>query len=988
MFKKYRFNLIASVLFLVLLFIVFHEFAFDSSKLMLNSDQLNGIGTRELRAENLILTEWDDARLGGVPTIDALYADAYHPLVLVQFITDPARAVGFKFILTIWVAFISAMLLAFSLTGNRAGSALLGFLYAFSPQYFSMIYGGHDGKMMVFAAAPLAILAISKVIREGSIKYFIVLVCSIVWMILGSHLQLTYFFLWGAGFYALYETLALRKSVPEQAKKLGLAAFALALALAISAFQLIPPYLYTTQQSVRGSDEKTTIGHAVSWSLHQEELASMLIPGFVGVDVYTQSPETGELKAPALLKLSYGDYRNYGSAYWGHNSFKLNHESSGILLTFLAFLCFFIPGKRRWATFWTLGAAIALSYGMGANSPFFGIWYELLPGVKNFRAPSMVTFWMPLIALMMAAPVLKAALQPDSKKYLTDGLVSFGILAGILLIARFYWDAFLGPVGFIVSLAYGLFFIGVMNLHDRGETLNFSRLMNAFKKGLSGTPRSEQIFMFIPFVIIGLFFWMNQTVVDNPEIAQYFKPLNYAIMKLTAVQVIPGFIILLLTITLARFWLTLKTDFWKIALGLAFIASVDLFTVNAPFVQNVEAGGYKEPNHPVIRSIKAQNPENTPRVLSLSRTNSLTGNIFPAYQLRNADGFHDNELATSRAFRGGQSNANYLEGVPVNQIPQRFNGPEWNAASAVLTAMPVVKIYHKTAVMNPEQILEALGRADSAWKTTAFIESPLSFPLDSTATDSVISIEGMDTHTQTIKVKSSAAALLVVARSDHPYWRAKINGEKKPVLRAFGTYRAIEIPAGESEITFEYGSPFLDLMNIGSIIFDTRTNTGASTVYLPNAGAIGEAKLYGNFEIMEDSAAILALKNGFDYTEKIILDRKPAIAENQGIPNGSIKLVSHPKMDSYLFEAVSDKPAFVLFSGNYHPYWKASVNGKETPVYKAFGTLRAIEIPAGKSTAELMYRSDAFHRSLRISLIAALIFVGFSVIWWIRRKGK
>ncbi|PBC68015.1 hypothetical protein [Fibrobacter sp. UWS1] len=308
--------------FLFLLFI-FRAFVFDANTLMLNSDQLNGIGSKVVRAQSLVLSEWDDSRLGGVPTIDALFGDAYHPLVLVEFLTDPARAVGFKFILIVWVAFLCATLLARSLSGSLAWGTLFGFLYAFSPQYFSYVYGGHDGKMMVFAVAPLAILAIRKIIREGSLFYFIVFTLSIVWMILGSHLQLTYLFLWGAGFYALFETLALNASWKVRSQKLGIAAGALAIALGISAFQIIPPYLYTTAESVRGTGEKTNYGHASSWSLHQEELASMLIPGFLGVDVYEQKNGAAgpELSGSALITVPYADMQKEGLQgspfYWG-----------------------------------------------------------------------------------------------------------------------------------------------------------------------------------------------------------------------------------------------------------------------------------------------------------------------------------------------------------------------------------------------------------------------------------------------------------------------------------------------------------------------------------------------------------------------------------------------------------------------------------------------------------------------------------------------
>ena len=307
--KKSVFFAAMSIVFMALLLTVFREFAFDSNQLMLNSDQLNGIGSRILRAQDVILTEWDDSRLGGVPTIDALFADAYHPLVSVQFLTDPARAVGIKFILTIWVAFMSAMLLAWNLTGNRWWGALLGFLYAFSPEYFTYIYGGHDGKMMVFAIAPLALLAIRKIVREASIPYMVVLALSIAWMILGSHLQLTYLFLWGAGFYVLYEVAFHCDGLKTRGRRIGLAAAGLAFGLAISCFQVVPSYLYTTTQSVRGEDDHTNYGHATSWCLHQEELMQMLLPGFIGVDVYEQDEKTNNLNGSSFVNIDMQEYR-------------------------------------------------------------------------------------------------------------------------------------------------------------------------------------------------------------------------------------------------------------------------------------------------------------------------------------------------------------------------------------------------------------------------------------------------------------------------------------------------------------------------------------------------------------------------------------------------------------------------------------------------------------------------------------------------------
>ena len=859
--KKPAFFVAMSAIFFAILMVVFRNFAFDSSQLMLNSDQLNGIGSRILRTFNVILTEWDDSRLGGIPTIDALFADAYHPLVWTQFIMDPARAVGFKFILTVWVAFMSAMLLAWNLTGNKWWGSLLGFLYAFSPEYFTYIYGGHDGKMMVFAIAPLALLAVRKIVRDGSLPYLIVFALSIVWMILGSHLQLTYLFLWGAGFYALYEAAFHCDTLVTRGKRIGLAAAALAFGLAISCFQIIPPYLYTTTQSVRGEGEHTNYGHAVSWSFHQEEMAQMLIPGFIGVDVYEQDEKTNSFKGSSFVDVTMDEYRKMAEAgsqgspfYWGHNSFKLDHNNAGALLTFLGFLCLFLPGKRRWASFWGLGAVVALSYGMGDHSPLFKLWYSILPGVKNFRAPGMALFWLPLLLVMMAGPVLKTISDETentlrNRRALLHGTAMFVVLLLLVVIARFNWTLFISPFGFIVCLAYAVACLGVMSLDDQGKEINVKNFVDAFKAKLPGTSRGVQAAVVIGFAVIGIFLMSGQKLLNDPVTAPYFKPLNEVVMSATASKIIPSFILILVIIgvSLAVFKWKGSTPA-KVGI-LALVAGIELMTINGAFIQNVAANEYLQPKNGVVAAIKAPfkaDSINTPRVLSLSRSKAFGANMFPQYHLRNADGFHDNELASYREFRGGQGNANYLMNI---------NDP--NAAH-----------------------------------------------------------------------------------------------------------------------------PFLDLMNIGAIIFDTQRGT----TYMPIQTAMGEAYIYGESTTMEDSKAIDALKNGFAYREKVILSEEPQNKGEGGVAQGKAKLVASPKMDTQVFQVESDRAGFMVVAGNYHPYWKATVNGNEAKVYKAFGNLRAVEIPKGKSEVRMEYRSKPFHACIKVSILAFLLLVAFGAFLFVRSK--
>ena len=268
----------------------------------------------------------------------------------------------------------------------------------------------------------------------------------------------------------------------------------------------------------------------------------------------------------------------------------------------------------------------------------------------------------------------------------------------------------------------------------------------------------------------------------------------------------------------------------------------------------------------------------------------MSGNAFPQYHLRNADGIHDNELASYRAFRGGQQDANYLMNV---------NDP-----------------------------------------TAAH--------------------------------------------------------------------------------------PFLDLMNVGAIIFDSRQGT----TYMPIPTAMGEAYLYGEAVVMDDSAAIKTLQTQaaireqkaaepvadsaaadsasavaakpaapefgdvpgkFFYREKVILSEKPEFdgkgsVAAKGPIQGSAKLVASPKMDTQVFNVNADREGFMVVAGNYHPYWKAYVNGKETKVYKAFGTLRAVQIPAGNSEVRMEYRSAPFHKTILVSAIAAVLLIALGAVTAVRCK--
>ena len=78
--------------------------------------------------------------------------------------------------------------------------------------------------------------------------------------------------------------------------------------------------------------------------------------------------------------------------YWGRNALKDNHESTGIVVLLFATIAFVGGKKRAFRVFFASLGALALLFALGTHTPLWRIFYELLPGIALFRAPSQVMF--------------------------------------------------------------------------------------------------------------------------------------------------------------------------------------------------------------------------------------------------------------------------------------------------------------------------------------------------------------------------------------------------------------------------------------------------------------------------------------------------------------------------------------------------------------------------------------------------------------------
>ena len=361
--------------------------------------------------------------MGGFPRSEEIRPQ-YFPTRLIYLFTTYQRHLAWRYVLTMFLAGLAFYAYLRVLGVGRGAATWGGVAYMSAPTFLSFPYAGHYAKMGVIALWPLMCLLLERGMRQGRPIHFAGLGILIALGIYSPHLQMLYFALWGLGFYFLYKLAVLYREGPDLrlvAGRSGLFALAVALGLGLGAEGLLPSYLYTKTESKRaagtsagsGKSAAEQLQFARSWSLHPEEVASLVVPEFGGYD----SPREGR-------------------RYWGRNGMKINSEYFGIGVLLLALLL--VPEARRRppALFMGFLFVFALAYALGPYTPVHWVFYHFLPGVKVLRAPAMIAFLFAFPACVLAAMGLDRVLRGDGESAVPVRrvLVAGGVLTALALL--------------------------------------------------------------------------------------------------------------------------------------------------------------------------------------------------------------------------------------------------------------------------------------------------------------------------------------------------------------------------------------------------------------------------------------------------------------------------------------------------------------------------------------------------------------------------
>jgi hypothetical protein len=258
---------------------------------------------------------------------------------------------------------------------------------------------GHDGKVFVTAMLPLAMLGLTLGIRDRRVEGYALLALAVGLIMLSPHPQMAQYALLAAGLFTLYLTVGdgSTRDTTSRLIALGSAAGAVVLGLGVAAIQYLPFYAY-----IPYSPRDSSVLHNFAWS------AAYAIP-WAHVPEFVIPRFTGE---------------TFNGTYRGPNGLKLHSEYLGLLVVALAVAGAADRARRR-MILWLGGIGVLfLLIALGASTPFFALWWEIVPFSKSMRAPGMAVF------IVVFVTAVYAAFGVD--RVMSNGSARFGKVAAIV----------------------------------------------------------------------------------------------------------------------------------------------------------------------------------------------------------------------------------------------------------------------------------------------------------------------------------------------------------------------------------------------------------------------------------------------------------------------------------------------------------------------------------------------------------------------------
>jgi len=320
-----------------------------------------------------MLPLWNPMIMGGLPFIAVVtHGEILYPTALLRAFLPVHVVMNLGFFIHYFLAGYFTYLFLRRLAVSWTGAVTGALAYQLTGLLISYVQPGHPGKLFVSTMLPLAFLALVVALRDRRWWGYPLLAVAVALCLLSPHVQATYYLLIAAALFALYLTFGEPSAEPlgPRVTRLALTLGAVVVGFGIGMPQILP-FLEYIPHSPRAGGYSVGYSGSTSFGIPWDHIPEFFLGGFTG------APEE----------------------YWGSNPLKLHSEYLGLPVIALAILGF--GDRRRRLMWWLAGIGLLfLLIALGGATPFYHLWWAVMPMVKKTRAPGMVFF---VVAFCVAA---------------------------------------------------------------------------------------------------------------------------------------------------------------------------------------------------------------------------------------------------------------------------------------------------------------------------------------------------------------------------------------------------------------------------------------------------------------------------------------------------------------------------------------------------------------------------------------------------------
>ena len=746
---------VAVLTFVVLTIVYFAPEFFDNKKLPQGDVQSSiGMGqdAREYHERTGEYVDWSNAMFGGMPynmcftqTSKSVFSKL-SPAIRIG-LPNNTSALLFLYLIGFYIFMLCV--------GSSPWMGMLGAIaFALASYNIIIIDAGHVSKCLVIATMPAVLGGVILTYRKRYVMGIIVTLLSLGLNVYWYHQQISYYLLiMILALVIAYFIVAIKE---KTLKDFFIASFIL---LGVAVLAIIPaadklaPTLDYTKETMRGGavlhgaadSEAGKSGlnrdYAFMWSYGKAETMTLLIPNFYGGSSNYPLGDKSETYNTIKKYAGSSQAKQFVKSVptsWGAHPMTSGPVYAGAIICFLFILGLMVVPQKE--RWWLLVAAIiGIVLSWGRNFPVVNNWlFDHLPLYNKFRTPSMALVMTTTAMAIMGMLALKEVIE--RKVTLKQIGIAGGITAGLCLI-------------------YAIF------------------------PSLAGSYRGSVDAQMPDWLV-------NAIIADRQHMltADAWRSIAFIVLAFVAIVAY------------------VKTEKFKSSILIAIIGVltlIDLWAVDKHFLND---------DHFIPKKQQVWTPSEADKQILADtdpdyRVLNLTSNTFneskTSYYHKSIGGYSPAKLRRYQDiidyYFSGRLNMNVLNMLNTRYVITQ-QGVQYNP-TAFGNAWFVRDIQW---VNNPNEEIEAIGEADL--RNVAFMDTvwrtKVQHSVTMTQPAKIELVRYANPGNLFYESESAESGLAVFSEVYYKTWRAFIDGEEVPVLRANYILRAIEIPAGKHQIEF------------------------------------------------------------------------------------------------------------------------------------------------------------------------------------------